>query len=179
MARRLCLPVLLLFVLGLTACGGGGDGGGTGDWVMATAPLATPGAAGGTGMGVAEEALAKDAAEWVNAHRVANSLPALTWDGAVAQVAYLHSFAMDAISTLTHTIGGKGVDDRLNDAGIPWTACGENIAWNQPTGQAVAEAWMNSDGHRANILNATFVRFGMAVCSTGGGPYWTNVFVAP
>ncbi len=48
--------------------------------------------------------------------------------------------------------------------------CNQNCAWNTPDAESVADAWMNSPGHRANILDTASSRFGIAF---GPGPYWT------
>lgn len=58
---------------------------------------------------------------------------------------------------------------------------GENIAWNQQNPQEVTKAWMNSSGHRANILNRDFTRvgFGLSLESNNSQPYWCTVFAGP
>jgi len=52
---------------------------------------------------------------------------------------------------------------------------GENIAFNQPTAEAVVRAWMNSEGHRANILGRRYQKIGVGMAE-GTGPYWTQMF---
>lgn len=53
---------------------------------------------------------------------------------------------------------------------------GENIARGQADAQAVMDAWMNSDGHRANILNCDYKTLGVGVHFGSGGPWWTQDF---
>lgn len=54
---------------------------------------------------------------------------------------------------------------------------GENIAMGYPTAEAVMDGWMNSDGHRKNILNSDFTKIGIGVYSSGGTLYWVQLFV--
>jgi uncharacterized protein YkwD len=60
--------------------------------------------------------------------------------------------------------------------GIRYKSAGENIAKGQPSPEAVVNAWMNSSGHRANILNSTFTHIGVGYAS--GGSYWTQMFIS-
>lgn len=59
---------------------------------------------------------------------------------------------------------------------IPYRTVGENIAWGQRTPEAVMEAWMNSSGHRANILNSSYTKIGVGVYESGGRLYWVQLF---
>ncbi|MER2170832.1 MAG: CAP domain-containing protein, partial [Psychrobacillus psychrodurans] len=59
--------------------------------------------------------------------------------------------------------------------GISYTAAGENIAKGQKSAAQVMEAWMNSSGHRANILDAKFTHIGVGY--VGDGNYWTQMFI--
>lgn len=70
--------------------------------------------------------------------------------------------------------------DMMKQFGISFTAAGENIAYGQPTAQAVMDAWMNSPGHRANILNSSYTQIGVgAVADNNGTIYWTQDFIRP
>ena len=60
---------------------------------------------------------------------------------------------------------------------VKWSYIGENIAMGYPTPEAVMNGWMNSDGHRKNILNGDFTKIGIGVCSSGGAMYWVQLFV--
>jgi hypothetical protein len=76
---------------------------------------------------------------------------------------------------------GTNAGQRANDAGYYWYTWGENIAAGYPTAQAVMNAWMNSPGHRANVLNPNFRDIGIAAffqADSRYGLYWTQVFAA-
>ena len=64
----------------------------------------------------------------------------------------------------------------MRDEGVTFGAAGENIAAGQPTASSVHQAWMNSSGHRANILNGSFARIGVGHAACGGSPRWTQNF---
>ena len=67
--------------------------------------------------------------------------------------------------------------DRMEFAGYNWSAAGENIAGGQNSPAAVVNAWMNSDGHCANIMNPNFEDIGVGYYPGGDyGHYWTQVF---
>ncbi|WP_309235732.1 CAP domain-containing protein [Streptomyces sp. TRM64462] len=65
--------------------------------------------------------------------------------------------------------------DRAAQAGVEGLG-GENIARGQADAAAVMESWMNSEGHRANILNCDFTTLGVGVHFGDGGPWWTQNF---
>jgi uncharacterized protein YkwD len=64
----------------------------------------------------------------------------------------------------------------LKSFGISYKTAGENIAKGQKTPQAVVTAWMNSDSHRANILNKNFTKLGVGYAN-GSSPYWVQIFI--
>ena len=64
--------------------------------------------------------------------------------------------------------------DMMKKFGITYRSAGENIAKGQRTPQAVVNAWMNSSGHRANILNSSFTQIGVGYVADGN--YWTQMF---
>ncbi|KOV64065.1 sigma-70 family RNA polymerase sigma factor [Streptomyces sp. MMG1121] len=90
-----------------------------------------------------------------------------------------HSDDMAARGYFDH-VSPDGTDpgQRITAAGYRWSTYGENIAEGQPTPQAVMDAWMNSPGHRANILNCAFKEIGVGVNKGSGGPLWTQDFGA-
>ena len=65
--------------------------------------------------------------------------------------------------------------DMMKSFGITYRAAGENIAYGYRTPQAVVNGWMNSSGHRANILNARFTQIGVGYVAAGN--YWTQMFI--
>ncbi|MFD4154784.1 CAP domain-containing protein, partial [Streptomyces hydrogenans] len=114
----------------------------------------------------------------VNTERAKAGCGALTANATLARAAQGHSDDMAARDFFDHTNpDGDGPGERVTAAGYPWSTYGENIAMGQTTPEQVMEAWMNSPGHRANILNCDFKELGVGV-HTDGGPYWTQVFGA-
>lgn len=77
------------------------------------------------------------------------------------------------------TYGSPG--QMLNDFGVDWSAYGENIAAGQLTPEAVMNSWLNSPGHRANILNPNFTHLGVGYVpgdeQSEFRTYWTQLFV--
>jgi len=124
-----------------------------------------------------------DAHQLVNAQRVAEGLAPLTLRNDLRLVARAHSEDMFARQFFDHeNPDGDDPFERMHDAGISFTSAAENIAWNNfPDPAAVAvEGWMNSSGHRANILNGVFTHTGMGVAydPPNDGYYFTQVFTA-
>ncbi|MEV4675526.1 MULTISPECIES: CAP domain-containing protein [Actinomadura] len=114
----------------------------------------------------------------VNKERAKNGCRALTSNGKLAVAAQGHSADMARRGFFDHTNpDGKSPGDRITAAGYRWSTYGENIAKGQPTPASVMTSWMNSPGHRANILNCSFREIGVGVVKSGG-PYWTQVFGA-
>ncbi len=66
--------------------------------------------------------------------------------------------------------------DMIKNAGISYKSAGENIAKGQKTAEAVFNAWMNSEGHRANILSSNFTQMGIGV-TDGSTKYWCQMFI--
>lgn len=124
-----------------------------------------------------------DAHQLVNAQRVAEGLAPLTLRNDLRVVARAYSEDMIARRFFDH-VNPDGDDpfERMRDAGIGFTSAAENIAWNNfPDPAAVAvDGWMNSSGHRANILDGGFTHTGMGVAHnpSNGRFYFTQVFTA-
>jgi uncharacterized YkwD family protein len=116
--------------------------------------------------------------ELVNIERQKAGLPALKMDSAISNVARIKSKDMAVNNYFAHqspTYGSAG--DMLRQFGISWRAWGENIAAGQRTPEIVIDAWMNSPGHRANILSPNFSKIGVGyVTNSSGRPYWTQIF---
>ncbi len=66
--------------------------------------------------------------------------------------------------------------DMMKKYGITYSSAGENIAKGQKTPEAVVNAWMNSEGHRANILNESFTQMGLGYASDST-TYWSQMFI--
>ncbi|MFI6819375.1 CAP domain-containing protein [Micromonospora sp. NPDC050187] len=115
----------------------------------------------------------------VNAERAKAGCGAVSVDAKLTTAAQRHSDDQAANRKMSHTgSDGSNVGDRLDRVGYDWRGYGENVAWNQQTPAAVMSAWMNSSGHRANILNCAFTEIGVGVARSNG-PYWTQVFGTP
>lgn len=116
--------------------------------------------------------------ELVNVERQKAGLPALKLDTAISNVARIKSKDMADNNYFAHqspTYGSAG--DMLSKYGIKWSAWGENIASGQKTPEDVVNAWMNSSGHRANILSSNYSRIGVGyVTNSNGTSYWTQMF---
>ncbi len=113
----------------------------------------------------------------VNAERAKVNLPALTMSQEVNQAAQIR--AVETTQSFSHTRpNGSSFSSVLTENGISYRRAGENIAWGQKTPEAVVNAWMNSEGHRANILNANFTTIGVGYYLNGSTPYWVQLFTA-
>ena len=118
--------------------------------------------------------------ELVNAERAKHGLSSLSWDNRLADVARAHSRDMAARNFFAHNNpDGKTPFDRIKAAGINYGSAGENIATGQKTPEEVVDAWMNSEGHRANILNASYKKLGVGYVTANRGykTYWTQNFI--
>lgn len=113
----------------------------------------------------------------VNEIRVQNGLKALTYDWELARVARYKSQDMKDNRYFAHNSPIYGTPfQMIKDFGISYRSAGENIAKGYSTPQAVVDRWMNSSGHRANILNANYTHIGVGYVS--GGSYWTQMFIS-
>ncbi|WP_371630707.1 CAP domain-containing protein [Streptomyces sp. NBC_00341] len=112
----------------------------------------------------------------VNQERAKVGCSPVTASGSLASLAQNFSDDMAARGFFDHTDpDGKTPWDRAAKAGVDGLG-GENIARGQADAQAVMDAWMDSDGHRANILNCDYKTLGVGVHFGSGGPWWTQDF---
>lgn len=120
----------------------------------------------------------KKVVQLVNVERAKNGLSNLTLSTTLSNSARAKSQDMIDKSYFSHTSPTYGsVGDMLKKFGISYTAYGENIAYGQRTPEQVVKAWMESPGHRANILSTHFSKIGVGyVTSSNGTPYWTQQF---
>ncbi|MGW2781542.1 sigma-70 family RNA polymerase sigma factor [Streptomyces populi] len=115
----------------------------------------------------------------VNKERAAAGCGPVTEDPQLEDAAQAHSADMAARDFFEHTNpDGADPGERITAAGYRWSTYGENIAMGQQTPAAVMDSWMNSPGHRANILNCSFRNIGVGVHKGSGGPWWTQDFGA-
>ncbi|WP_108671486.1 CAP domain-containing protein [Peribacillus acanthi] len=114
--------------------------------------------------------------ELTNAERAKAGLTALKLDTALSDVARKKSEDMKNKGYFSHTSPTYGSPfDMMKQFGISYTSAGENIAQGQQSPEAVVQAWMNSEGHRANIMNSSFTHIGVG--HVAGGNYWTQMFI--
>ena len=112
----------------------------------------------------------------VNAERVKYGLAALTLDETLCGYARVKSQDMHDQGYFSHTSPTYGSPfDMMRAFGVSYRTAGENIAMGYATPAAVVEAWMNSEGHRANILSANYTTLGVGYAADGG--YWTQWFI--
>jgi uncharacterized protein YkwD len=115
-----------------------------------------------------------------NAERKKEDLPPLKMNPKLMEAARAHAKNMADQDKLDHVLDEKDPVDRAKVAGYKSGYVGENIAWNQKTAKAVLETWMDSEGHRKNILTKEFEEIGVAVVKNKKGePYWVQVFGKP
>jgi uncharacterized protein YkwD len=124
----------------------------------------------------AEAAAEAEVLKLVNDERAKAGCSAVSANSTLSKLAETFSEAMAAEDFFDHTDpSGATPWDRASQLGIT-TLGGENIARGQADAAAVMEAWMNSPGHRANILNCDFKTLGVGVHFGAGGPWWTQDF---
>lgn len=113
----------------------------------------------------------------VNEQRAANGLQPLTLSSALSNAARAKSQDMHDNHYFAHESPTYGSPfEMLTSFGISYRAAGENIAMGYATPEAVMNAWMNSSGHRANILNASYTQIGVGYVADGN--YWTQEFTS-
>ena len=118
----------------------------------------------------------KQVVDLTNAERAKAGLKPLQISNPLMDVAQAKSEDMAKNNYFSHTSPTYGSPfDQMKSAGISYKAAGENIAQGQKTPEEVVQAWMNSEGHRANILNGSFTHIGVGYVADGN--YWTQQFI--
>lgn len=113
----------------------------------------------------------------VNKHRRENGLKELTLNSNLSNVAQIKTNDMKSNNYFSHTSPTYGSPfDMIKQFGISYKTAGENIAKGQKTPEAVVNAWMNSEGHRANILNPNYTQMGLGY-TADGTVYWCQMFI--
>lgn len=112
----------------------------------------------------------------VNSERAKQGLPAMGLDALLTRAAQAHSDDQARMNSMSHT-GSDGSDPgkRVTRTGFNWRSVAENVAYGYPDSNTCMTAWMNSPGHRANILGNCEM-FGSAVAYSGSTPYYTQNF---
>ena len=112
----------------------------------------------------------------VNVERANAGLPPLVKNERVCQAA--EKRASEIGISFSHTRpDGRACNTILDDMGIGYVTCGENIASGHPTAAAVVRGWMNSPGHRANILDEDYTEIGVGVWDVDGILHWAQLFL--
>jgi uncharacterized protein YkwD len=178
MQKNSRFQVTIILMLSLTACG-------------TSAPVITkPGTT--TPPATTLNAFNQDVLNQVNAARAAArtcggksyaTAPALAWNTKLEAAARVHNQDMLDHNFFDHTGSDGSLPwDRAQKQGYTFQAFGENIAWGQPTTQAVMSDWLGSAGHCANIMNAAFTEIGVAALyptASPNSPYWTMDLAKP
>ena len=111
-----------------------------------------------------------------NEARAKNGLSPLTANWQLSRVARYKSQDMKDKGYFSHTSPTYGTPFRMMKSfNISYKTAGENIAKGYSTPKAVVDGWLNSEGHRKNIMNASFTQIGVGYVS--GGNYWTQMFI--
>ena len=112
----------------------------------------------------------------VNAQRAQNGLKPLAENWELSRVARYKSADMASRRYFSHESPTYGSPyQMMRSFGISFRSAGENIAYGQRTPAAVVNAWMNSSGHRANILSSSYTQIGVGYHEAGN--YWTQMFI--
>lgn len=118
--------------------------------------------------------------EAMNAERRSRDLAPLTPDDALAEAAMTHAREMARRGYLSHTSkDGRDMAERVLNAGFDYCFAAENIAFGQRDVAETVTAWMNSPGHRKNLLSPEATRAGAAMAEAGGRRYWVAVYGRP
>jgi uncharacterized protein YkwD len=118
----------------------------------------------------------------VNQQRAQAGLAPLQVSPQLVEAAQIHSQDMATLGQMEHTLPGAALptlQSRAQYVGYNYTYLGENIAFNYPDDNSVMTAWMNSPGHRANILDVNYTQIGVGIATDSlGEPYYTQEFGA-
>lgn len=124
-----------------------------------------------------DASFAKQVVKLVNEERTKNGLTPLTIDQNAEKAALVR--AKETEISFSHTRpNGSSFSTALTESGASFRGSGENIAYGQKTPEQVMQGWMNSSGHRANILNANYKSIGVGHYQNASGvSYWTQLFM--
>jgi uncharacterized YkwD family protein len=115
--------------------------------------------------------------ELVNQARAKNGLSPLVLDAALSRVAQAKARDMHDNGYFAHESPSYGTPfEMMHSFGITYKTAGENIAMGYQTAESVMNGWMNSEGHRANILKASFTTLGVGYVADGN--YWVQMFLS-
>ena len=122
-----------------------------------------------------QSSAASEVVRLTNSARSQNGYAVLVEDGALSEAAAVR--AREIARSFSHTRpSGASFSSALSESGVSYLRAGENIASGQKSAFEVVNAWMNSPGHRANILNSSYSRIGSASVNIDGTLYWVQLF---
>ena len=127
------------------------------------------------------KSLEDEVARLVNVERANRGLPALTINWQLSRVARYKSQDMIDKKYFAHNSPTYGSPfNMIENFGIKFSSASENIAYGQKTPAEVMRTWMNSPGHRSNILAANVTQIGVGAAKAANGTlYWTQMFIKP
>jgi uncharacterized protein YkwD len=117
----------------------------------------------------------------VNVERKKAGCGSLAGESRLHKAAQKHSDLQAEQNSMSHQLPGEAsMGDRVTAQGYRWGGVAENVAAGYGTPAAVMDGWMNSSGHKANILNCGYKHIGVGVKKSGKGTlYWTQNFASP
>ncbi|WP_432976193.1 CAP domain-containing protein [Dactylosporangium sp. CA-233914] len=145
-----------------------------------TTPPAKPKTTGAPAGGTGNTAYESQVLTIVNTERAKAGCQPLAYNAKLRAAAYKHSADMAARDYFSHdTPEGVSFATRIKNEGYSWSGAAENIAKGQRTPEEVMNSWMNSSGHRANILNCKLKDLGVGLAYEGKTAIWTQDFGTP
>ena len=127
---------------------------------------------------VQARAMEREVVRLVNRERESRGLAPVRRTASVSRVARQKADDMCAHNYFSHTSPTYGTPfEMLEQNRVRFSYAGENIAMGQVTAEEVVQAWMNSKGHRENILNPDYTKIGVGCADNVQGPYWAQIFV--
>lgn len=127
--------------------------------------------------GESHDAAVNEVLRLVNEERSRAGVASLTLHEGASAAAGVRAKEIETVFSHTRP-GGSSFSSALTEAGVSYRAAGENIAYGQKSAGKVMQDWMNSSGHRANILNGTYTSIGIGhYRSASGVDYWTQLFI--
>lgn len=125
----------------------------------------------------ADTSLASQVLQLVNSYRAQNGLNKVEYDASVKAAADKRAREIETVFSHTRP-DGRDCFSVLSESGVSYRGAGENIAMGQATASEVMNDWMNSEGHRKNILNPNFTKLGVGLHKGSDGRlYWTQLFI--
>lgn len=113
----------------------------------------------------------------VNEERAAAGLPALTLSSTLSAAAQQRAVEVQTVFDHVRP-DGSSCFTVFGEYGLNYSWAGENIAWGQTSVDSVMSDWMNSEGHKANILGANFTQLGVGVYEVNGRKSWVQLFMS-